>query len=196
MHAQIAASPARAEGGSSLRSFDTQNVASQVVDKLIRRHPHVFGDVLAEDADQVLRNWDQIKAAEKGDQPASLLAGVPQGMASLLRAYEVSKRAARAGFEWPDLDGVWDKLAEEEAELREAIGSGDSERIESELGDLLFTAVNLARWTGVEPEEALRKMLNRFTERFQTMEHLATKPLDELSPLEWDLLWNTAKIPR
>ena len=193
MHGQIAATPARVEGGSSLRSFDTYGVASQVVDKLIRRHPHVFGDVLAEDADQVLRNWDQIKAAEKGEEPASLLAGVPKGMASLLRAYEVSKRAARAGFEWSDLDGVWEKLAEEEAELREAIASGDADRIESELGDLLFTAVNLARWTNVEPEEALRKMLNRFTARFQTMERLAEQPLTDLSPHEWDALWTQAK---
>lgn len=184
MHGQIS----RANGG-----FDAEDVARVVVDKLIRRHPHVFGDIDVADADEVLRNWDQIKAAEKGAAPASLLAGVPKGMASLLRAYEVSKRAARAGFEWPDLKGVWEKLAEEEGELREAHASGDPDRIASEVGDLLFTVVNLARWMGVEPEECLRKMLNRFTDRFTAMEAMADRPLAELSLPEWDALWNRAK---
>lgn len=193
MHAQIASSTVPAQGNSPVRPFDTESVASQVVDKLIRRHPHVFGDVQADDAEEVLKNWDKIKATEKGDVPDSILAGVPSGMASLLRAYEVSKRAARAGFEWPDLDGVWEKMAEEEVELREAIASGNQDRIEAELGDLLFTAVNLARWTNVEPEEALRKMLNRFTRRFQTMERLAGRELSDLSPEEWDALWERAK---
>lgn len=184
LHGQIAAGNG---------AFDTHSVATQIVDKLIRRHPHVFGDTVAENADEVLKNWDRIKAGEKGDSPASLLAGVPVGMASLLRAYEVSKRAARAGFEWPNLDGVWEKLREEEEELREAISSGDAAEIEAELGDLLFTTVNLARWTHIEPEEALRKMLNRFTERFQIMERMASKPLDELDAQEWDALWERAK---
>ncbi len=181
MHGQMAA------------GFDTHQVAEGVVDKLIRRHPHVFGEVLAEDAETVLKNWDRIKASEKGSEPESLLAGVPKGMASLLRAFEVSKRAARAGFEWPDLEAVWDKLHEEEAELREAVASADKDAIVAEVGDLLFTAVNIARWTGVEPEEALRQMLNRFTERFQTMEREAPKPLNEYTAQEWDLLWTRAK---
>jgi uncharacterized protein YabN with tetrapyrrole methylase and pyrophosphatase domain len=114
-------------------------------------------------------------------------------MASLLRAHEISKRAARSGFEWPDIDSVFDKLHEEEAELREAIANGDREHIESEIGDLLFTAVNVARWAGIEPEEALRKMLDRFTARFMAMEHSAGRPLVELTPEEWDRLWEEAK---
>lgn len=175
-------------------SFDIEAVARAICDKLVRRHPHVFGDVSVEDADEVLRNWDRIKSLEKGEEkPASRLAGVPNGMASLLRAYEVSKRAVRAGFEWPDLDSVFLKLKEEEAELREAIASRVPDRIEAEVGDLLFTAVNIARWSGVEPEEALRKMLNRFTARFQHMEALAEKPLEDLSLDEWDALWERSK---
>ena len=172
-------------------SFDVDDVARGIVEKLIRRHPHVFGDVTAEHADEVLRNWDAIKKAEKGE--TSVLAGVPTGMASLLRAYEVSKRAVRAGFEWPDIESVFDKLHEEEEELKAALFSGDAAHIEAEIGDLLFTAVNLARWAKVEPEEALRKMLNRFTARFQAMEGNAHRPLTELSPKEWDELWERAK---
>lgn len=171
-------------------SFNLDDVATSIVDKLIRRHPHVFGDVDAHDTETVLRNWDRIKASEKGETPASVLEGVPKGMAALLRAYEVSKRAARNGFEWPDLESVWDKLHEEEAELRAA---KTPDEIESEVGDLLFTAVNIARWLKVEPEEALRKMLNRFTARFQAMEAASEKPLAELTPQEWDDLWNQAK---
>jgi tetrapyrrole methylase family protein / MazG family protein len=173
------------------QTFSLDDVATGIVDKLIRRHPHVFGDVDASDTETVLRNWDRIKQSEKGEAaPASALEGVPRGMASLLRAFEVSKRAARNGFEWPDLEAVWDKLHEEEAELRAA---RTPEEIESEVGDLLFTAVNIARWVKVEPEEALRKMLNRFTMRFQAMEAASDKPLSELRPEEWDLLWNQAK---
>jgi tetrapyrrole methylase family protein/MazG family protein len=185
MHGQIS----RAAGG-----FDTFDSASAIVDKLIRRHPHVFGDLDVRDADEVLRNWDQIKKREKGDETRSVLAGVPRSMPSLHRAYEVSKRAVRSGFEWPDVNGVFEKMAEEERELREAIESGDREHIESEVGDLLFTIVNLARWSKVDPEEALRKMVDRFTRRFQHMELSTKKPLTELSFEEWDALWNAAKV--
>jgi tetrapyrrole methylase family protein / MazG family protein len=173
--------------------FDIDDVARDITAKLVRRHPHVFGDVSVEDADEVLKNWDRIKQQEKGGPPQSILAGVPSGMASLLRAYEVSKRAVRVGFEWPDLESVFDKLHEEEQELREALEEGRADRIEAEVGDLLFTLVNVARWAKVEPEEALRKMLNRFTARFMRMEQLADRDLRELSPEEWDVLWEAAK---
>lgn len=168
-------------------------VAIAISEKLVRRHPHVFGDLSVADADEVLKNWDRIKSLEKGGAPESILAGVPKGMASLHRAYQVSKRAARAGFEWESIDGVFDKLHEEEAELKEAIQSKDLDAIESEIGDLLFTVVNIARWAKVEPEEALRKMLNRFTARFALMEERSPRPLNELSPKEWDDLWNQSK---
>jgi tetrapyrrole methylase family protein/MazG family protein len=172
-------------------NWDIDDVATAICDKLVRRHPHVFGDTQAETSDEVLKNWDAIKKTESGAK--SVLEGVPQGMASLLRAHEVSKRAARVGFEWPNLESVFDKLKEEEQELNEAIAGGDPTRIEEEMGDLLFTVVNVARWLKVEPEEALRKMLNRFTERFQHMESLAETDLKHLSPEEWDRLWTTAK---
>lgn len=172
--------------------FDIDDVAREIVEKLVRRHPHVFGDVSVADADEVLKNWDQIKQKEKAE-PKSILAGVPRALPALLRAQEVSKRAVRVGFEWPDIEAVFDKLREEEAELREEIAKGDQERIESEIGDLLFTIVNVARWAKVEPEEALRRMVDRFTRRFMAMERLAEKPLRELSPQEWDDLWNEAK---
>lgn len=168
-------------------------VAKTISEKLIRRHPHVFGDLSVADADEVLKNWDRIKSHEKGGAPESVLAGIPKGMASLLRAYQVSKRAARSGFEWENIEGVFEKLHEEEAELKEAIQSKNLDHIESEIGDLLFTVVNIARWSRVEPEEALRKMLNRFTARFTLMEQRSPRPLNELSPKEWDDLWNQSK---
>lgn len=170
-----------------------EQVAHEAAEKLVRRHPHVFGDTEVADAQEVLRNWDRIKQHEKGGEPRSILEGVPRGMASLLRAYEISKRAARVGFEWPDVEAVFDKLHEEERELRAELVSRDAARIEAEVGDLLFTVVNLARWGKVEPEEALRSMLNRFTDRFQRMEREAEKPLRDLSAQEWDDLWTRAK---
>lgn len=173
--------------------FDIDQVANEIVLKLVRRHPHVFADVDVADSDEVLRNWDAIKKQEKGEGPTSLLEGVPTGMASLLRAHEISKRAARAGFEWPSIEEVFEKLHEEERELQEAIASGDQAAIESEIGDLFFTCVNIARWADVEPEEALRKMLNRFSDRFKSMEMSATKPLTELGSEDWEELWNKAK---
>lgn len=184
MHAQMEA----IKGG-----WDTDAVAQATADKLVRRHPHVFGDTRAKTAEEVLKHWDAIKAMEKGGEPDSVLAGVPIAMPALLRAFEVSKRAARSGFEWPNVEGVWAKLDEEQGELHAAISGGDINEIESEIGDLLFTVVNLARWVGVEPEDALRRMVDRFTSRFQAMERRANRPLRELSAQEWDALWEAAK---
>jgi tetrapyrrole methylase family protein/MazG family protein len=175
------------------RDWGIDAVAREIVEKLVRRHPHVFGELELADADEVLQNWDKLKQAEKGSS-GSRLGGVPNGMASLLRAYEISKRAVRAGFEWPDIDSVFEKLREEEAELKEALALGDAQAVESEIGDLLFTVVNIARWAKVEPEEALRKMVNRFTARFMEMERLSEKELEDLSLEEWDQLWERAKL--
>jgi len=148
MHAQME----KRDGG-----WDIDDVADAISDKLVRRHPHVFGDTEAHTADEVLKNWDRIKMEEKGVIDSSILGDVPIGMASLLRAHVVSRRAARAGFEWPGVEAVFEKLREEERELKEAIASGDTAAIESEIGDLLFTVVNIARWVDVEPEDALRR---------------------------------------
>jgi tetrapyrrole methylase family protein/MazG family protein len=172
--------------------YDIDDVVRGISEKLVRRHPHVFGDVSVSGSDEVLTNWDAIKKAEKGEA-TSALAGVPRAMPALLRAHEISKRAVRVGFEWQQLEDVFTKLSEEIAELRQAMQGDSREQIESEIGDVLFTVVNIARWLKVEPEEALRKMVDRFTSRFQRMESLAEKPVGELSFEEWDALWNRAK---
>ena len=172
--------------------YDIDDVVQGISEKLVRRHPHVFGDVSVSGSDEVLTNWDAIKKAEKGEA-TSALAGVPRAMPALLRAHEISKRAVRVGFEWQQLEDVFTKLSEEIAELRQAMQGDSREQIESEIGDVLFTVVNIARWLKVEPEEALRKMVDRFTARFQRMESLAEKPVAQLSFDEWDALWNQAK---
>ena len=174
-------------------SFDIDAVAEGINRKLINRHPHVFGDVGALDAEAVLRQWDQLKAKEKSGTPRSILGGVPKTMPSLQRAYEVSKRAARTGFDWPGVEAIWDKVREEEAELALAVASGDPKAIKAEFADLLFALVNVGRWLNVEPESALREMVSRFTARFELMEAAAGKPLPELSVEEWDELWIRAK---
>lgn len=185
MHAQMIAR----DGGE-----DIDEIADLITEKLIRRHPHVFGDTMAETEADVLRNWDAIKKVERaGTERSSVLDGIPKSMPGLLRALEISKRAARSGFEWPDFESVWEKFHEEEGELRDALAGGDQAEIESEFGDLLFTVVNLARWAKVDPEEALRAMLDRFSLRFKRMESMTELPLSELSPLSWDELWNEAK---
>ena len=166
------------------------DVARGIVDKLVRRHPHVFGETEVAGTDDVLRNWEAIKKAEG---KASVLQGVPRSMPALARALLVSKRAARAGFEWPSLEAVLEKLDEEEREVREALASGDMDHVAAEIGDLLFTVVNVARWAKVDPEEALRAMLDRFSRRFERMESLTPMPLGELDPDAWDALWNRAK---
>lgn len=188
LHARIA----REEG-----RFDINDVCRAITDKLIRRHPHVFGNVEVDGVDEVLSNWEAIKAAEKKDSaPESALDGVPRSLPALLLALEVSKKAARQGFEWPNLDGVLDKMMEEIGELREAIAGGRVEEVESEIGDLLFTIVNVARWMGVDPEQTLRDTVRRFSARFRAMEDRARasgRQLTGMSPEEWEELWQSAK---
>jgi tetrapyrrole methylase family protein/MazG family protein len=174
--------------------FDIERVIQRLNEKLVQRHPHVFGEVALENANEVLRNWDRLKRELKPH--ASILEGIPRSMPALLRALEVSKRAARAGFEWNDIEGVLQKLAEEESELRHAIQSGETARIEAEIGDLLFTMVNVARHAGIDPEESLRRMVERFIRRFRWMESVAHeqgRSLESLSEEEWEQLWQQAK---
>jgi tetrapyrrole methylase family protein/MazG family protein len=179
-------------------------VLQEISDKLVRRHPHVFGDVTADDSATVLKNWDAIKQQEKADKSDSttsdddsVLSGVPRALPSLALAMEISKKAAKAGFEWPDVLAVMDKLREETDEVQSELESGaDKQRVSEELGDLLFTVVNVARWQRIDPELALRDTVARFTERFRQMEAVArvkNRVLDALSPAEWDGLWNAAK---
>jgi tetrapyrrole methylase family protein / MazG family protein len=172
-------------------AFDITDVAETLRRKLVRRHPHVFGDVDAADADAVKANWDEIKAGEKAAvESASALDGVPTGLEALARAGELQRRAAKVGFDWTEVHPVFDKVAEELAELRGAL-AGEGGEVGHELGDLLFSVVNLARHLGVEPDVALRAANHRFESRFHAME--AEGPLAGLSPAALDTRWEQAK---
>lgn len=187
-HAQIAR-----ESG----EFTMRDVIRAIVTKLVRRHPHVFGDTVASSADEVLVNWAAIKKSEKGyEDRKSILDGVPRAMPALMRAQEISRRAAKAGFEWDSIEGVFAKLDEEVAELREAIAANAGDQVESELGDLLFTVVNLARFRKVEAEDALGRMVERFMTRFRRIEDYATadgRAIHDLSQVEMERVWEVAK---
>ena len=174
-------------------TFDEAEVFGTVIEKLVRRHPHVFGDVDVADSTEVKANWDQIKRRERSGDDASILDGVPRIMPALAYALAVQERAARTGFDWEDADGVIEKLAEEVTELREAPSQAEIER---ELGDVLFSLVNAARWMGVEPEEALRHANARFFQRFSAMERTCRRDgvsLPDLSPDRKNELWERAK---
>jgi len=151
--------------------FTMADVAQGVHDKLVRRHPHVFGDVVADDTHTVLANWDLIKQQEKGR--TSVFEGVPHSLPSLSYADAVQRKAAKVGFDWPDVDGAWPKIEEEAAEVRAAVHAADTAAVRDELGDLLFAVVNVARHLGVEPEAALRAATLKFRRRFEQVEVLA-----------------------
>jgi tetrapyrrole methylase family protein / MazG family protein len=184
-HAQIAAEEGR---------FTIDEVSGSIVEKLERRHPHVFGEVKVKGSDEVLKNWEQIK---KEEGKKSVLSGVPAGLPSLLRARRVQEKAKRVGFDWTSIDGVMEKVVEEIRELKEAAERGDSSRVEEEFGDLLFTLVNFSRFLHIDAEDSLRRTIDRFTERFQKMERRAVergkKPLDQFTLEEMDKLWEEAK---
>ena len=174
-------------------AFDITDVAETLRRKLVRRHPHVFGDVDAADAETVRANWDQIKAAEKGSGSGeSALGGVPMSLPALARAADLQSKAAKVGFDWPDVPPVLAKVGEELAEMRQAVEAADRRAISHELGDLLFSIVNLARHVGVEPEVALRAANHRFESRFVAME--AEGPLTALTLDELDSRWERAKL--
>jgi XTP/dITP diphosphohydrolase/ATP diphosphatase len=178
--------------------FDLREVAENLSAKLIRRHPHVFGDAIATGPDAVLRNWERIKIEEKKAMPAltSLLDDIPRTMPATLEAFKLSSRAAKVGFDWPSADGLFDKLAEETAELRAEIDRADSDKIEVEFGDLLFTMMNLARHLHLDAESALRRSNAKFRIRFAAMERSngGTEQLKEMSSEELDRLWSKAKL--
>jgi tetrapyrrole methylase family protein / MazG family protein len=183
LHAQIA----RDDG-----EFQIGDVVQGISEKLIRRHPHIFGTKKVKDSTEVMHNWEVLKKEER-EEGKSMLAGVPKQMPALAYAYEISRRAVRVGFEWKNLDGVIDKLVEEIKEIKKA---GSKEEKENEIGDLLFTLVNYARWEGVDPETSLRGANHKFYRRFTKVEELArqrSKELQTLSFQEWDDLWEEAK---
>ena len=190
---------------SELGAFSFDDVAQAIVDKMIRRHPHVFGNTVYESENELKAAWEAIKAQEraakmKGIQQesdsVSALDGIAANLPALKRADKVQKRAARVGFDWPDIEPVWLKLDEEIAEVREAIALKSPSDIEDEIGDLLFTVVNLARHCSVDSEVALRRASGKFEERFKCVEFLANSDeqrLEDLTLPELDVLWNKAK---
>jgi MazG family protein len=186
-HAQIAHEEGR---------FDFDQVARGIAEKLVRRHPHVFGDDHCADSHAVLQRWDEIKRAEKGARAESALDGIPGGLPALLRAEKVQKKAARVGFDWPDAAPVFGKVREELAEIEAEIAAGKAEAIEDEIGDLLFSVVNLARKLHINGETALQRATEKFSARFKQVEALARERglvLDGMMLAEFDALWEEVK---
>lgn len=176
--------------------FTIDDIAGTVADKLVRRHPHVFGDVVAKDTGHVLANWEAIKRQEgapASGRPRGVLAGVPRSLPALLKALRVGEKAARVGFDWPDSSGPRTKLDEELAEFDAACADGDRAAIEAELGDVLFSLTNLARHWGVNPEMALRGTVDRFCARFAHVEARLGARLPGASLAEMEAAWQEAK---
>ncbi|GHT82131.1 nucleoside triphosphate pyrophosphohydrolase [Spirochaetia bacterium] len=182
--------------------FSVADVLRGITEKLIRRHPHVFGEAgdprsQVKDSAEVLDNWAKIKVEQEGRKPKdSLMDQVSQALPPLDRAYKLQKKAAKAGFDWPDIPGVMGKLAEELGEVSAAIGEGDREALEGELGDLLFSAVNLCRFLNVEPSVALQRTNAKFVHRFKHVEKRMKETNQEMKPgnlLAMDTFWEEAK---
>ncbi|MGA2096763.1 MAG: nucleoside triphosphate pyrophosphohydrolase [Candidatus Acidiferrum sp.] len=199
-HSQIAKEEGR---------FTVSDVIREVHDKMVRRHPHVFGEKRAKDSAEVLKNWEQIKkeeriaagkekpeGAEKEKKPASLLDGVSKALPAALEGLHLTRRASRIGFDWDNVEGVFEKINEETGELRGAIGAKNTARTEEEMGDLLFATVNLARFLHIDPEIALKKANAKFSSRFRRMEELALrggKALADIPRGQMEEFWETAK---
>jgi tetrapyrrole methylase family protein / MazG family protein len=189
-HAQIASEEQR---------FDIDDVARAIVDKLVRRHPHIFADTEVADAEEVAANWDEIKKQErreKGDETPSHIDGIPKNLPALMRAQRMQTRASRQGFDWNDIKGPLDKVEEEFAELRQAWQEGEHRDIEDELGDLLFALVNTARFLEVNPEEALRRSVDKFERRFRAVEKKIEQrgeKMEDIPLASLDDVWDEVK---
>lgn len=175
--------------------FDMKDVCDRLCDKLIYRHPHVFGDTVAETAGEVCKNWEQLKMKEK-DGNKSLLSGVPSSMPSLIKAYRMQEKAANVGFDWDKKEDVWEKVREEIAEVETEMQRGDKAAMEKEFGDLLFSLVNAARLYGINPDNALEMTNAKFRRRFGYVEERSIgqgRNLKDMTLQEMDALWNDAK---
>jgi XTP/dITP diphosphohydrolase len=179
--------------------FSLAEVASGITQKLIRRHPHVFGDVNVQSVEQVRQNWEEIKAAEKGESSLEAqklsrkLSRYARTLPPLMAGMKISQKAAAAGFEWENVDGVWAKFQEELAEFQQAIAQESPEQQQAELGDLLFVVINLARWYNLDPSEALQETNQRFIQRLSHVETLAGRPLSDYTLEELENFWKQAK---
>lgn len=190
----------QAQIASEYSQFSLQEIAQGITEKLIRRHPHVFGNVEVESVEEVRRTWEEIKAAEKGENPHTAqllsrkLSRYARTLPPLMAAMKISKKAANAGFEWENAQGVWEKFNEELAEFTNALKTEDQNHQEEELGDLLFTVVNIARWYDLDPSSALQGTNERFIQRISQMEKFAERPLSDYSLDELEQLWQRAKV--
>lgn len=183
LHSQIA---------SESNEFTLDDVAKELKEKLIHRHPHVFGTAKINNADDVLKTWDKLKSEEKTERK-SAMDGLSRSQAALISAQKISKRAVKTGFEWPNEESLYDCVMSEIKEFKEAETERDKNHMEEEMGDILFAIVNLARWNKIDAEQALLKANKKFEKRFRKMEDLATKPLNDYSFEEFDNLWKQAK---
>ncbi len=189
----------QAQIASEAGSFSLTEVAQGITQKLIRRHPHVFGNVEVQSVDQVRQNWEQIKAAEKGESTADTqqlsrkLSRYARTLPPLMAGMKISQKAAAAGFEWENIAGVWAKFDEELAEFLQAIAQESPEAQQAELGDLLFVMINLARWYNLDPTEALQGTNQRFIQRLEKMETVVDRPLSDYTLDELENLWQQAK---
>ncbi|MGG6297147.1 nucleoside triphosphate pyrophosphohydrolase [Leptolyngbya sp. AN02str] len=188
----------QAQIASEVGQFNLANIAKGITDKLIRRHPHVFGDVAVNSVDDVKQNWEQIKSSEEQETHGSeslvpRLSRYARSLPPLTACMKISKKAAATGLEWETVDGVWEKFHEELDELHEAIAHETPDRQQEELGDLLFTLVNIARWYDLDPDEALNSTNQRFICRLSLIERVATKPLADHTLAELETLWQQAK---
>lgn len=183
LHSQIASE----EG-----DYDIESVAQELKEKLIHRHPHVFGDSKADTPDEVVENWEKLKQAEKTERK-SQMDGIPTNLPALMACQKISKRAIKVGFEWDKVETLIDCIKSEYDEFFEAVKSGNKLNMEDEMGDIFFATVNLARWYKIDAEQSLLKANSKFMKRFRKMEELATKPLDQYSFDEYDKLWKQAK---
>ena len=178
-------------------NIDLYDIMETIHTKMIRRHPHVFGKIKVKNAEEVLVNWEQIKQEEKKTERSSILDGVPKELPSLLRAHRIQSKASHVGFEWDNFHQILEKLDEEFSELRQAYKHGNIEEIEDEFGDVLFVLVSISRFLNVNPDDALRKAITKFTKRFNHIEQQMkemNKDWKNLSPEEMDTLWETSKV--
>jgi len=173
------------------QEWDVADALNGICEKLINRHPHIYGDVEVADEEEVKKNWEQMKMKEG---KKSVLSGVPNSLPAMVKAYRMQDKTAQVGFEWDDKGQVWEKVEEEIGELQEAIESKDQAHIEEEFGDVLFSMINYARFIGVDPETALEKINKKFKSRFEYIEEQSPRPLTDMSLAEMDALWNEAKV--
>ena len=179
--------------GSETGDFDIADVANGICEKLIHRHPHIYGDVVVADEEEVKQNWEKLKLKEG---KKSVLEGVPKGLPALVKASRIQDKAKGVGFDWEESSQVWEKVQEELAEFHDEVQAGDKDKMEAEFGDVLFSLINYARFININPEDALERTNKKFIKRFMYLESKAGelgKPLQDMTLAEMDVFWNEAK---